>query len=81
MQAQSKQVRGVPDVERLVVLQVLAGERTRSELSAELSDIDHEMVLDALASLAATDVVTVTRRSVRPSRCLRRLDDLRLICV
>lgn len=81
MRAKSKQVPGDLGTERVVVLQVLDGERSRTELERELHDIDREAISGALSSLEALGVVIVEGEQVRASPCAQRLDALGLITV
>jgi hypothetical protein len=85
MQAQPNQVGGEPsaDAQRLIVLQVLDGQetRTRADLARVLSDFDPEALAEALASLEAEQVVVLDGEQVRASRCALRIDALYPLCI
>jgi hypothetical protein len=63
--------------ERLVVLQVLDHERTRTELD----DLDGDTITEVLAGLERSGVVVIDGQRVCPSESLRRLDAIGLIAV
>jgi hypothetical protein len=67
--------------EHLVVLQVagVARGRTREQVRQALSDLGRRRADDAIASLAAVGLVIVTKRSVRQSAALERIDLLDFI--
>ncbi len=85
MRDESKQdpVGAASRAERLVVVHVLAcGEGLpQARLVRRLWPIEREPIAEAVASLAAAEVVLVTRRRVYPSPALRRLDALELIAI
>jgi hypothetical protein len=68
-------------VERLVVLQVVGVfyGRQREQVYGALNDINSRRVGEAIKSLEAVGVVVVNGRTVRQSRALARVDQLRLI--
>jgi hypothetical protein len=85
MHGESKQDDGPSDprVERLVLLQVAGkrwGER-RERLYRTLRHIEPAALDAAIDSLQAAGVVIVKGRSVPQTRALKRIDDLRVICV
>jgi hypothetical protein len=70
-------------VERLVVLQVVGVfyGRQREQVYGALNDFNSRRVGEAIKSLEAVGVVVVNGRTVRQSRALARVDQLRLIGV
>jgi DNA-binding HxlR family transcriptional regulator len=84
MQDKSNHVPGEHDrAERLLALLILSHpeRRSRTELEAELQDIDRDAIGNALRRLEAEGVVIVHREAVQASRCARHLDTLGLIAV
>src|ERR1041385_5435989 len=67
--------------EHLVVLQVagVARGRTHEQVRRALRNLGAQRVDDAIASLAAVGVVIATKRSVRQSAALERIDRLDFI--
>lgn len=71
-----------PGTERLILLELLRGERcTREQLERELYDVDPDAIADALTSLAAIGAANLDGEMVRASAAIRRLDTLHMICL
>jgi hypothetical protein len=72
------------NLERPVVLLILDDDHpevwSQAEVMRALRDIDPLAIGDALAYLEAEGVVILNGGQVRPSRCVRCLDRLGLIC-
>ncbi len=71
--------------ERAITLQVLRDDHpeqwTRTELEAEVFDIDAQVVGDALTRLEAVGVVILEGKHVQASACARRMDALGLVSI
>jgi DNA-binding MarR family transcriptional regulator len=69
--------------ERLVVLAVLSRRRgcPRSQLIAELSDVEPGRVERAIVSLEQAGVLHVKRTRLHPTPAIQRLEDLAMICL
>jgi hypothetical protein len=67
--------------ERLVILQLAGAQRgrTREQLIRALRGVGRQVVDEAIVSLAAVGILTVTTRSVRQSSALERFDRLGFI--
>ncbi|MGH2855264.1 MAG: hypothetical protein ACRDLF_13850 [Solirubrobacteraceae bacterium] len=80
-----EQSRGVPMVERAIVLQILRDDHEErwphAELAREVSDFEPAVLDRALGRLERDGVLHREGGSVRAARAARRLDELELIGV
>jgi hypothetical protein len=83
MQTESCQVPpGDPGTERLLVLLLLRADHprwSRSELEADLYDVDRDAIRRSVAYLAAVGVATLDGTTVEASPAARRIDALCMI--
>jgi hypothetical protein len=74
-----------PGTERIVLFALLRDERpeqwTRSELEADLYDVDPDAIRGSLMSLGAVGVVRLDGEHVQASPAARRIDALNMISV